>query len=444
MGAFACSRHLRIRHLSEMHVTRTCKLRGLKTDSAADSFCESRITLLLREQNTFRKGLIDHGLTVAIMTTRLVHPFLRYLLFAAAIFCLLPHLFSQEITHATPATNEQLDAWLHSSDPRLVAWAGTLARERKNADFISLLPDWIKQSPLIRDYGYSPNREDNRVYDAVLDAMIRGGSQSVVEPNVLSELGSTYPIQAFLLLDRLPADQQLAVLKEWFAVAGLSKQSSVLAHLAAMRLAQWPTPVPGFAARIVAAAEEQFTVDLVATAAEASVIGFGACGDSFFKPPASGWPVVYFPAAEESQNSTTNATLIALDSDRMSYRWVEENSPGGSCNGLRGLDQSTRHEIVAHWLGQSQNTMNWQERKTVTVRWTNRAAFDSALSRLLEKEQVGFASTTEHLVQSGLLSKEESAWVRPKLIVRIVCHIEPCPIRGAAKEQAPQMWSPFF
>lgn len=280
----------------------------------------------------------------------------------------------------------------------------------------------------------------------MLDALIRGTDQQSIEPDVLRELGRTYPIQAFLLLERLSYDQQLPVLKEWFAVSDLGIQRSGLAELAAMRLAQWSTPVPGFAARVVSGSEEQFTVELRATATEDEGVGgvAGTCGDSLSRPPNIGWPVVYWPFTEEALNSKTDTTLISLDDDRVSYRWVEENSPGGSCYALRGLDQHTRHKIVAHWLGKTQNEMKWQLAKSITVVWTNRASFDLTFGQLLEQEEGNFGSETDHLIQSGLLTKDEAAWARPKLVVRLVCHIDPCPIRGASKDHEPQMWIPFF
>ncbi|HEY5055325.1 MAG TPA: hypothetical protein VII58_04150 [Acidobacteriaceae bacterium] len=349
------------------------------------------------------------------------------------LFALLPHLHSQEIAHDTPATIAQLNEWLHNNDSRLVAWAATLARERQQDAFISLLPDWLKQSPLIQDYGYSPNREDSRAYDAVLDALIRGGSQPTVEPSVLRDLARTYPIQAFLLLDRLPAEQQLPVLKEWFSVAELDSRHSQLARLAAMRLAQWPTPVPGFAARILTAAEEQLTIDLLPRSGTGSGYGSMSCGDSLYTPPTAGWPIVYLPIVEEGNDHTRDATLIALDDDHITYRWVEENSPGGTCHGLRGLDQGLRHTIVAHWLKQPPKTMQWQVAQTVPVVWTNRAAFDLEVGRLIESEEENFATMANDLGQAGLLSQEEATWVRPKLVVRVVCDIDPCPILGASK-----------
>jgi len=323
-----------------------------------------------------------------------------------------------------------------------MAWAATLARERQEAQFISLLPDWLKQSPLIRDYGYSPNRIDSRAYDAVLDALIRGGSQPVVEASVVRELGRTYPIQAFMLIDRLPADEQLPVLKEWFSLSEASPTRSGLAHLAAMRLAQWPSPVPGFAARILAAAEEQLTVDIPST--DSYGYGSTSCGDSFSLTPTAGWPAVYFPFVEEGNDQAKDATLIALDDDRITYRWVEENSPGGTCRGLRRLDNDARHAIVAHWLKQQPKLMRWQEAKTVPIVWTNRHAFDTTLGRLVENEQANFAAMATYLVKAGLLSSEEASWARPKVVVRVVCDITPCPLRGASKEQQPVFMDPSF
>ena len=80
-------------------------------------------------------------------------------------------LQSQEITHDTPASEAQLQAWLQSGDPRLISWAATLARERHDVTFIARLPDWLHQSSLITNYGYAPNRVDRRAYAAVPDAI---------------------------------------------------------------------------------------------------------------------------------------------------------------------------------------------------------------------------------------------------------------------------------
>ena len=397
-------------------------------------------------EQTLSKECLTGILRVPIhMKISIVHRFLRHMLITAFCLSLLPQLSSQTITHDSPATDEQLSAWLHSGNPRLVAWAATLARERKDTAFIALLPEWLKQSPLIADYGYSPKQEDSRAYDAVLDALVRGNDRQTVEPGALRELGRTYPAQAFLLMERLPADQQLPALKEWFSLDGLSIHWSGLAKLAAMRLAQWPTPVPGFAARIVSESEEQFTVELRPWDYHGGSPGgaAGACADSMYSPPALGWPVVYVPFAEESQGPVTDATLITLDDDHVIYHWVAENSPGGTCNAVSGLDQQARHEIVAHWLGQTQSMTMWQPEKSVTIIWRNRHAFDSTLGSLIAREEENFGSVTERLVQSGLLSKDEAAWVRPKLVVRMICHIDPCPIRGISKEYGPQMWTPF-
>jgi len=292
----------------------------------------------------------------------------------------------------------------------------------------------------MRDYGYSPTREDARAYDAVLDALIRGNRDQTVEPSVLRELGRRYPIQAFVLLERLPSEQQLPVLKEWFSTYQLSREHSVLVKLAALRLAKSPTPISGFAAQILRGSEEQLTIEVYASSNGASGgWGTATCGDSLARSAAPGWPVVYLPIAEEWPSPTHANTLIAIGEKTVSYRWVEENSPGGSCNGLGGFDQNTRHAIVAYWLEQRESEMKWQLTNSVAVVWTGSADFDSAVGRLVRAEEDSFGSVSDRLLSSGLLSREEAAWTRPKLVLHIVCHLKPCPIRGASTQGEPPL-----
>lgn len=346
-------------------------------------------------------------------------------------------LQSQEITHDTPASEDQLQAWLQSGDPRLISWAATLARERHDVTFIARLPDWLHQSSLITDYGYAPNRVDRRAYAAVLDAIIRGDQHAEVDILDLQEVARTFPSQAFLLVDRLPTDKQLAILKEWFSLADLGITASGTAHLAAMRLAQWPTPVPGFAARILTQSEEQLTIFLQSKQTRLFGVGTGACGDSIARQPVPTWPVVYLPLIEEGPNSLAGQSLIALDDDRVSYRWVEENSPGGSCAGLTGLDQIARHRILAHWLNGRENALSWQTETSATIVWTNRKAYEAEFSHIVNRQEEAFCATERALARLGLLSGVEAKYARPKLTLRVICNMEPCPIADAATAPPP-------
>ena len=149
--------------------------------------------------------------------------------------------------------------------------------------------------------------------------------------------------------------------------------------------------------------------------------------------------MVYLPIAEEWPSPAPGDTLIAIGEKTVNYRWVEENSPGGSCNGMGGFDQNTRHAIVAYWLGQPESEMKWKLAKSVAVVWTGSADFDSAVGRLVRAEEDSFGSVSDRLLSSGLLSKEEAAWARPKLVLHIVCHLKPCPIRGASTQDEPPL-----
>ena len=353
-------------------------------------------------------------------------------------------LHTQEISHSAPASEAQLQEWLESGNPKLISWAATLARERHDAAFIARLPDWLHRSALITDSEYAPNRRDRRAYDAVLDALIRGDDTAEVEFLDLQELTRVFPAQAFLLVNRLPADKQLAILKEWFSLANLSNTRSGISHLAAMRLAQWPTPVPGFAARILTESEEQLTIILQSRQTKFFGVGTGGCGDSMAQQPEPGWPVVYTPTIEEGPNSLSGQPLITLDDDRVSYRWVEENSPGGSCAGLTGLDQAARHQILAHWLGVRESAMGWHADMSATIVWSTQKAFEAALGDIVSKQQDAFSATVEALAQRGLLSKSEASYSRPKLVVRLMCNISPCPIANSATRQPPDILHSLF
>jgi hypothetical protein len=352
-------------------------------------------------------------------------------------------LHAQEISHNTPTSEAQLQDWLESGNPRLIAWAATLARERQDTVFIARLSDWLHRSELITDYGYAPNQKDRRAYDAVLDALIRGDENTEVDPLDLESLARVFPAQAFVLVNRLSSDKQLPVLKEWFSVANLSIAHSGIAHLAAMRLAQWPTPVPGFAARILTQSEEQLTIVLQSSQNRLSGVGTGGCGDSMARQPEPGWPVVYLPMVEEGPNSFSGIPLIALDDDRVSYRWVEENSPGGSCAGLTGLDQVARHRILAHWLGVRESAMAWPVKTSETIVWSNKKAFEATLGSIVNKQQDAFFATVNALTRQGFLSRDEAKYARPNLNVRLMCNIDPCPIVNAATGHPPNFYLPF-
>lgn len=350
-----------------------------------------------------------------------------------AIGASLSSLSAQTITHDSPADTEQLSSWLHSNDPRLVAWAATLARERRQSAVIAQLPSWLKDSRVARDYGYAPDRQESRVYDAVLDALIRGGSDAKVEYLTLNALSRVYPIQAFLLLDRLPKDEQLSMLREWFRSSRLGTQYPQLARLAALRLAQWPVPVPGFAARILVEAEEQLTIQVWAAGVSGMRGGTGACGDSLGFPLEPGWPEVYIPVAEDGAQSPTDVSLIALAGEHVDYRWIQENGGWGSCTGFRGLDQRTRQHILEYWLQKSYPTLEFQASRDVSLHFTTALAFHRDLARTIEHEQANFSAIAQVLVHKGLLTREESTWARPQLNLRIVCHTA-CPIPAATKE----------
>jgi hypothetical protein len=153
--------------------------------------------------------------------------------------------------------------------------------------------------------------------------------------------------------------------------------------------------------------------------------------------------VVYVPLIEEGPNSLSGLPVIALDDDHVSYRWVDENSPGGSCAGLTAFDQTARHRILAHWLHSGEGKLAWQTETNATIVWSNRKAYDAEIGRIVSKQEEAFSATAKALFQLGLLSSPEVKYARPKLTIRVVCDIRPCPMANIPTEQTPTFYLPF-
>ena len=105
----------------------------------------------------------------------------------------------------------------------------------------------------------------------------------------------------------------------------------------------------------------------------------------------------------------------------------EENRGWGSCGGgVEALDPVTRHRLIAHWLRVSQREMPWQPIESFTIVWTNKAAYEGQLGKIIESERYKLNSSVESLRNRGFLREVEVAM--PRLALAIECDITPCPL----------------
>jgi hypothetical protein len=350
------------------------------------------------------------------------------------LFLLISALQGQptpRITLDTPATSTQLQQWLHSSDPRLVAWSAALAARDHNDQILAELPNLLERWPTapLHDSS-SPYWNQKTAILEILDTLIQTGTP--VPSSTIRAIAVTFPPQAAILLARLPPDQSRPILNDWFRSFNGDWPNRTLARIAAMMLAQEPTPE--FVATTLNDAEEYLIVSIVQPGNIAgSGSGFGnACGDSLGRSPDPAWPQVYNYDLVENENGGNHQLLVSIDDDRIQTRRFPANTPWGSCFYVRPLDAATRHRLIAHWLGVTPRDVPWQPQQSVSIVWTNLADYNQQLGAAITAQRALLRATVNTLRrQRGLLGptpEPDNDPILPQLSITIRCYIKPCPI----------------
>jgi hypothetical protein len=358
-------------------------------------------------------------------------------LFLLALAAALP---AQEplITPETPVDSGTLHQWLHSGDPRLIAWAADFARRRHDAKILAEMPELLAHSTMPLAYTYAgdePPPAEGDAIGAVLDALIQENAQ--VPIRAIKVVASFFPAQASILIGRLPLTQSRLTLEEWTYGATGTWGGRILARIASMMLAKDPGPsrgiwngnFMGFVASVVAASEEELQITVSSQNAEAGLGGSAKCGLSLGSEVPPGWPEIYTCYLVENDSDASAPLVVDLDGNRIAFHRVEEHRGWGSCRGgVDGLNPSTRHRLIAHWLGTQDKEMSWQAVERFTIVWTDKAAYQRQLGEIIESQREKLHATVEAFYQRGLLTEGEAATYAPRLVVTIRCEIEPCPV----------------
>ena len=247
--------------------------------------------------------------------------------------------------------------WLHSGDPRLIAWSATLALRNHDLAPIIQMPALLQTwTPLLGDAKRSFKvRSGATPRDRSHPRRPHPGTDPRHAPRHQRPSPAISPPRPAILINRLPLSESQTTLHDWTYGATGAWNSRLLARIGAMMLAEKsdPHPDPQFVAEIVAAAEENLQIDIT-SGSGGELSGMGpACGDSLGHPLTPGWPKVFVYSLEESNSFQLNGTttLLEIDSDRIGYRRYVENEGHGSCSGVDYLNPVTRHRLIAHWLG---------------------------------------------------------------------------------------------
>lgn len=363
--------------------------------------------------------------------------FLFLLLFTSTI---AGALLAQEplITSRTPIDSSILHQWLHSSDPRLIAWAADFAHRTHDVKIIAEMPELLEHWTVPQAFGGDESQAaQRRAVAAVLDALIQ--ENAVVPIPAIEAVAEFFPEQAAILIGRLPLSESRGTLGDWTYGATGTWTGRTLARIASMMLAKDPEPSRGFVwdrdhgdigfvASVVAASEEELQITVASAKTEHEGTGSGTCGDSMGRKLSPGWPQVYTYGVVENDPQVSTPIVVDLDGDRIVSVRVAENGGWGSCHAVQWLDPSTRHKLIAHWLGVKDTDMAWQPIEGTTIIWTDKAAYQRQLGEITDAQREKLHATVDALRQRGLLSEREAGMVGPRLIVTVQCEIKPCPL----------------
>jgi len=341
------------------------------------------------------------------------------------------------ITPETAVDSSILHQWLHSGDPRLITWAADFARRTHDAKIVAEMPELLEHWTIPQAMGDGDSQAaQRRAVTAVLDTLIQENAQVPIP--AIAAVAELFPAQAAILIGRLPLSESRATLDDWTYGETGTWTGRTLARIASMMLAKDPGPSRvflnpdlgevGFVASVVAASEEELRIRVASAKGQDGVRALGACGDSFGRKLTPGWPEVYAYALEENDPQVSAPVVVDLDGDRIVSIRTKENDGWGSCYGVKWLDPSTRHGLIAYWLGVNEKEMSWQPVEGFTIIWTGKAAYQRQLGEIVEARRKNLHATVEALRQRGLLTEREAATVAPRLIVTVQCEIKPCPL----------------
>lgn len=359
------------------------------------------------------------------------------LLFLSAVPCMAAEKKSI-ITTETPVTSVLLLQWLHSGNPRLVAWASDFARKRHENAVIEEMPKWLEdyanRSLIVA--GSASQSEERRAITAVLDTLIQENVQVPIP--VIKAVAESFPAQAVILISRLPLDASRTTLNDWTYGQQDNSSAGILARIATMILAKDPQSMlpkeSSLASRVVASSEDDLRIYVRSNISNqgggGGFISFICGADSFVSETVPGWPHIYNYELVENDPTSMKQIVVDLNDDRIAFQRFEKIKPG-TCGTSKVdvLNPQTRHRLLAYWLGVREDHMLWQAEENFPISWTNYSSYQQELGELIEIRREKLQVTVEALYKRGILTESQKATL-PRLVVTIKCDIKPCPLTG--------------
>jgi hypothetical protein len=318
------------------------------------------------------------------------------------------------------ASSVNIQAWLKSKDPRLVAWGAYFARENNDTAALDLAAQLVKAS--LTQGGpdlLSPDWPHVEALSEVLDALIQ--RRVLLSADLLGYVSRSHPVQTIILLSILPPAEQTGNLMQWYGGARPAGYEH-LDRVSAMLLSK--SPPPSFAANILRNSEERLIISIVPTNDTGVGIlggaGGGVCLDSAINRPPAEWPELFSYHLTENDNAGIDPLLVESGGDRIYW---QRSSPGRgfrTCVGnVRGLTPETRHDLLAEMLGVRGEAMAWPTQKIVNIAKENDEQVQRRIGAAILAEQAALIKSVQDFQSKGIITAEEARATLPKLSVTV-------------------------
>lgn len=318
------------------------------------------------------------------------------------------------------ANSVNIQAWLKSKDPRLIAWGAYFARDNNDTAALDLAAQLVKAS--LTQGGpdlLSPDGPHVEALSEILDALIQ--RRVLLSANLLGYVSRSHPIQTIILLSLLPPAEQTGNLMQWYRGARPAGYDH-LDRVSAMLLSK--SPPPGFAANILGDSEERLIVNIVPKSDRGVGIPggsvSGACIDFVTNPPPAKWPEVFSYHLTENDNVGIDPLLVESGGSRINWQRSTLGHGFRTCvGGVRGLTPETRHNLLAGMLGVRDEAMAWPTQKIVNIAKESDEQVQRHIGATILSERAVLLRSVQEFQNMGLITPEEARTILPKLSVTV-------------------------
>jgi hypothetical protein len=337
-------------------------------------------------------------------------------------FALAAALAAQQTPASDPVSSLHADAqqraawateWLHSNDPRRLAWGAWLAKQDRQTSLIPLLNEKVAEYQPTEGFSSPADLDRHDSLLPVLDALI--AMHAAVPAEQARKLYPEFPAQSLILLVRSPQPDDSALLGimriakanwNWLAAGNVLVKDRTL----------------GFAALLLSKFTQHLTVSVVDTGMGGFSGGGGSeCGFSMRAPKAS-WPAVglYLLSQTPQRLPGVNATYLVGGDTPVYYLRVEPgnyDNPGddpGYCED--GNRDQYRAQYLAQLMANASPQIKLDPYPYATIVWKEETDFRQQLLTTVERQSTLFRRAVAALGDSaGVLTSAEAEALRPRI-----------------------------